>query len=49
MLSNGLRGLRDMGQLELIRQADATDNWQLYSAAGDPDGQVTHIRRRENR
>lgn len=46
MLSNGLRGLRDKGQLELIRQADATDNWQLYSAAGDPDSQVTHIRRR---
>jgi hypothetical protein len=48
ILSNGLRGLRDLDKIELVRQADATENWQLYPAYGDRNNEVTHIRRGEN-
>jgi hypothetical protein len=47
-LSAGLRQLHDSGEIELIRQADATDIWQLYPAEGHLLKQVTHIRLREN-
>lgn len=49
-LSTGLRQLHDSGEIELIRQADATDIWQLYPAEGQPLHlkQVTHIRLRGN-
>ncbi len=47
-LSTGLRQLHDSGEIELIRQADATDIWQLYPAQGQVLKQVTHIRLRGN-
>lgn len=47
-LSTGLRQLHDSGEIELIRQADATDIWQLYPAGGHLLKQVTHIRLRGN-
>jgi hypothetical protein len=47
-LSTGLRQLGDSGEIELIRQADATDIWQLYPAGGQLLKQVTHIRLRGN-
>ncbi len=47
-LSTGLRQLHDSGEIELIRQADATDIWQLYPAEGQLIKQVTHIRLRGN-
>ena len=47
-LSTGLRQLYDSGEIELIRQADATDIWQLYPAEGQLLKQVTHIRLRDN-
>lgn len=47
-LSTGLRQLHDSGEIELIRQADATDIWQLYPAEGQLLKQVTHIRLRDN-
>lgn len=48
-LSTGLRQLHDSREIELIRQADATDTWQLFAADGLPQHlkQVTHIRLRE--
>ncbi len=46
-LSTGLRQLHDSGEIELIRQADATDIWQLYPAEGQLLKQVTHIRLRD--
>jgi len=48
-LSTGLRQLHDSKEIELIRQADATDIWQLFPADGLPQHlkQVTHIRLRE--
>lgn len=45
-LSTGLRQLQDSGEIELIRQADASDIWQLYPAEGQVLKQVTHIRLR---
>lgn len=45
-LSTGLRQLADSGEIELIRQADATDIWQFYPAEGQVLKQVTHIRLR---
>lgn len=45
-LSTGLRQLHDCGEIELIRQADATNIWQLYPAEGQLLKQVTHIRLR---
>ena len=45
-LSTGLRQLHDSSEIELIRQADATDIWQLYPAEGQLLKQVTHIRLR---
>lgn len=47
-LSTGLRQLHDSGEIELTRQADATDIWQLYPAQGQVLKQVTHIRLRGN-
>ena len=47
-LSTGLRQLHVSGEIELIRQADATDIWQLYPAQGQVLKQVTHIRLRDN-
>ncbi len=47
-LSTGLRQLHDSSEIELIRQADATDIWQLYPAEGQQIKQVTHIRLRGN-
>jgi hypothetical protein len=47
-LSTGLRQLHDSGEIELIRQADAMDIWQLYPAQGQVLKQVTHIRLRGN-
>ena len=47
-LSTGLRQLHDSGEIELIRQADSTDIWQLYPAEGQLLKQVTHIRLRDN-
>ena len=47
-LSTGFRQLHDSGEIELIRQADATDIWQLYPAEGQLLKQVTHIRLRDN-
>ncbi len=47
MLSTALRVLHQSGQIELARQADATDVWQLYPAEGQPISQVTHIQRKE--
>lgn len=47
-LSTGLRQLHDSGEIELIRQADAMDIWQLYPAEGQLLKQVTHIRVRNN-
>ena len=44
MLSTGLRTSHKLGQIELTRQADASDMWQLYPAEGHPTNQVTHIR-----
>jgi len=43
-LSTGLRQLHDSREIELSRQADATDIWQLYPAEGHDLKQVTHIR-----
>ena len=47
-LSTGLRQLHDSGEIELIRQSDATNIWQLYPAEGQVLKQVTHIRLRGN-
>lgn len=42
MLSTALRTLEKLGQLRLLEQADALENWQLYPAEGD-NRRVTHI------
>lgn len=47
-LSTGLRQLSERGEIELIRQADATDVWQLFPAQGQLLKQVTHIRLKGN-
>jgi hypothetical protein len=44
MLSTALRVLHKSGKIELMRQPDATDMWQLYPAEGYPISQITHIR-----
>lgn len=43
MLSNALRVLDTAGLIRLTLQADAPVKWQLYPAAGQAHGQVSHI------
>jgi hypothetical protein len=46
MLSTALRAYHDLGDIELIRMADAGAIWQLYYTEGHPIREVSHIRRR---
>jgi len=43
MLSTALRTLDGLGQIRLIYQADALENWQLYTIQGSKHHHVTHI------
>ncbi len=43
MLSTALRTLHGLGVIRLEEHADALENWQLYSAEGNPHHQITHI------
>ena len=47
-LSTALRVLHDEEKIELIRRADAAENWQLFPASGHDISQVTHIRLGKN-
>jgi hypothetical protein len=44
MLSTALRSLRDAQVIELIKQGDANENWQLYQAEGLESSLFSHIR-----
>ncbi len=48
MLSNALYQLHAEKKIVLQRSGDALDNWQLFPAAGQSMGQVSHISRGEN-
>jgi hypothetical protein len=48
MLSNALYQLHAEGKIVLQRSGDALENWQLFPAAGQALGQVSHIYRGEN-